>query len=83
VSLKTRLADVEKSIPRASDAADRAMLREMSDEELRDILRAGLVAPDQQPTCAIGHALADMSGEATAALLRGRQRQEGSGEHDS
>lgn len=72
MNLKTRLADVEKSIPRGS-VPDRAALAAMNEEELRDILRAGLAAPDRQPTSAIGYALAEMGGEATAALLRGRQ----------
>jgi len=47
------------------------MLREMSEEERRAILRAG-VQQDADPASKVGHRLREMSPEDFAALARGR-----------
>ena len=69
MSLKTRLADVEKSIPRGS-APDRAALAAATDEELRAVL--GEAEEGRFSDDPIGHRLADMEPAERAALLRGR-----------
>jgi hypothetical protein len=71
LNLKKRLADVEKSIPRGS-ATDRAALAELTDEELREVLRGG-IQQNSEPTSEIGNRLRSMTPEDFEALTRGRR----------
>ena len=69
---RKRLEKLEHAVPRRPGASSRAMLREMTDEELRAILRKG-VQQDADPTSEIGQRLREMSPEDFAALTRGRR----------
>lgn len=69
--MRRRLAKIEARIPRGGDAEQRRMLREMTDEELRAILRNGLSSPHDDPRGELEAALSEMGPEGLAALCKG------------
>lgn len=74
--MKRRLDKLEARMPWQDDAERLRVIRQMTDEELRDILRANLPVhrPEgSRPDSAIGYALDALEPEAITALTGGRR----------
>ena len=72
--MKRRLEKIEAAIPREGDEERRKMIREMSEDELRAIIKRGCPPgwrDHYRPDCEMGFSLLDMSDEAILALTRG------------
>jgi hypothetical protein len=72
--MKRRLEKIEAAIPRDGDAEGRARAAEMTDAELRAIIREGTQPgwrENYKPKTPLEWAFFDLSDEAIAALCRG------------